>query len=43
MIDGFWDWRLSMNPGSAFGLFGSLSSARVLLSIVGIARGDRMM
>ena len=38
-IDGFWDWRLSMNPGSAFGLFGSLGSnvTRVLLSIVAFA------
>lgn len=36
VIKGFWDWRLSMNPGSAFGLFGSLSVGRVLLSIVGI-------
>jgi signal peptidase II len=39
LIDGFWDWRLSMNPGSAFGLFGSLGSnvTRVLLSVIGIA------
>ncbi|MEO6777140.1 MAG: signal peptidase II [Kofleriaceae bacterium] len=37
VISGFWKWRLSMNPGSAFGLFGSLSVGRVLLSIVGIA------
>ena len=36
VIDGFWDWRLSMNPGSAFGLFSSQAFARVLLSIVGI-------
>src|SRR5215468_9918987 len=21
VVDGFWEWRLSMNPGSAFGLF----------------------
>jgi signal peptidase II len=37
-IDGYWEWRLSMNPGSAFGLFGSLGSSvtRVLLSVVGI-------
>ncbi|MDB4961072.1 MAG: lipoprotein signal peptidase [Myxococcales bacterium] len=35
-IDGFWEWRLSMNPGSAFGLFGGQSFARVMLSIVGI-------
>lgn len=36
VIDGFWDWRLSMNPGSAFGLFSSQGFARVMLSIVGI-------
>ena len=32
----FWSWRLSMNPGSAFGLFGSANGARIFLSIVGI-------
>jgi len=39
VIDGYWDWRLSMNPGSAFGLFTSIgqAGARILLSIVGIA------
>jgi signal peptidase II len=37
VIDGFWDWRLSMNPGSAFGLFAGTSFARVVLSLVGIA------
>ena len=37
VIDGFWEWRLSMNPGSAFGLFSSQTGARVFLSIVGIA------
>src|SRR3569623_2772407 len=36
VIAGFWKWRLSMNPGSAFGLFGCLSVGRVLHSIVGI-------
>jgi signal peptidase II len=36
VIDGFWDWRLSMNPGSAFGLFSSQNGARWFLSIVGI-------
>lgn len=36
VIDGFWEWRLSMNPGSAFGLFGGQSFARVMLSIVGV-------
>jgi signal peptidase II len=37
VIAGFWKWRLSMNPGSAFGLFGSVSVGRILLSIVGVA------
>jgi signal peptidase II len=39
VIDGFWDWRLSMNPGSAFGLFGGLGASftRVFLSLIGIA------
>jgi signal peptidase II len=37
VVDGFWEWRLSMNPGSAFGLFSSQTGARILLSVVGIA------
>jgi signal peptidase II len=37
VIDGFWEWRLSMNPGSAFGLFGSQEHARIFLSVIGIA------
>jgi signal peptidase II len=37
VIEGYWDWRLSMNPGSAFGLFSGQNSARIFLSIVGIA------
>jgi signal peptidase II len=37
VIDGYWDWRLSMNPGSAFGLFSSQTGARIFLSIVGLA------
>src|SRR5262245_59220484 len=39
VIDGLWDWRLSMNPGSAFGLFGSFGASftRWFLSLVGIA------
>jgi signal peptidase II len=39
VIEGFWEWRLSMNPGSAFGLFGSLGASftRVFLSVIGIA------
>lgn len=36
VIDGFWEWRLSFNPGSAFGLFNSQDGARIFLSIVGI-------
>jgi signal peptidase II len=38
-IEGFWEWRLSMNPGSAFGLFGSFGAefTRVFLSLVGVA------
>lgn len=38
VVEGFWEWRLSMNPGSAFGLFGSLGAdvTRILLSLVGI-------
>jgi len=36
VIDGVWEWRLSMNPGSAFGLFSSQEGARIGLSIVGI-------
>jgi signal peptidase II len=36
VIAGYWDWRLSFNPGSAFGLFNSQAGARWFLSIVGI-------
>ena len=36
VIAGFWDWRLSFNPGSAFGLFNSQAGARWFLSIVGV-------
>ena len=36
VVHGFWEWRLSMNPGSAFGLFSSQEGARIGLSIVGI-------
>jgi signal peptidase II len=36
IIANYWDWRLSFNPGSAFGMFHSQSGARVFLSIVGI-------
>ncbi len=37
VIESFWHWRLSMNPGSAFGLFsGQGMAGRVMLSIVGV-------
>ena len=37
VIDSFWHWRLSMNPGSAFGLFSSGGMlSRVVLSLVAI-------
>jgi signal peptidase II len=36
VVGDFWKWRLSMNPGSAFGLFSSQTGARVFLSLVGI-------
>jgi signal peptidase II len=34
VVDGFWEWRLAFNTGSAFSLFGG---ARSFLTIVGIA------
>jgi signal peptidase II len=34
VVDGIWEWRLSFNTGSAFGLFGG---ARVFLTIIAIA------
>jgi signal peptidase II len=37
VVDGYWDWRLSFNPGSAFGLFSSRGGARVFLTVVGFA------
>jgi signal peptidase II len=36
VIPNFWDWRLSHNPGSAFGLFSSTDGARIFLSVIGI-------
>lgn len=37
VIDGFWDWRLSFNKGSAFGLFHGIGGARVFLTLIGVA------
>jgi signal peptidase II len=36
VIENFWAWRLSYNTGSAFGLFHSVSGARVFLTIIGL-------
>jgi len=36
VIQNFFDWRLSYNFGSAFGLFGGLDGARVGLTVVGL-------
>jgi signal peptidase II len=37
VIDGLWDWRLSFNTGSAFGLFHGATGARIFLSVVALA------
>jgi signal peptidase II len=37
LIDGYWDWRLSYNTGSAFGMFAGLANSRLLLSVIGVA------
>jgi len=36
VISNYWDWRLSENPGSAFGMFGQTTGSRIFLSIIGI-------
>lgn len=36
VISDLWDWRLSMNPGAAFGVFSGQAGARVFLSIVAV-------
>jgi signal peptidase II len=43
VVDGIWEWRLSMNPGSAFGLFSSQEFARWMLSLVGIVAVGAMV
>ena len=35
-IENFWDWQLSYNQGSAFGLFHGIGGARIFLTIIGI-------
>ncbi len=36
-IENFWDWQLSFNQGSAFGLFHGIGGARVFLTVIGLA------
>jgi signal peptidase II len=36
VVEHYFDWRMSCNPGSAFGLFSSQDNARIFLSIVGV-------
>lgn len=36
LINGIWEWRLSFNKGSAFGLFHGIGGARVFLTLIGI-------
>ncbi len=36
VVEDYWDWRLSMNHGSAFGLFSSQDGARIFLSVIGV-------
>ena len=36
VIPDLWHWRLSFNPGSAFGLFHSADGARWFLSVIGV-------
>ena len=42
LIDGYWDWRLSFNPGSTFGLFHGRTGARVFLSLIALAATGAM-
>ena len=34
-IPGFWDWQLSMNEGSAFGMFRNIPGSRHFLTVIG--------
>lgn len=34
VVDGFWEWQLSFNPGASFSLFHGRAGARVFLSIM---------
>jgi signal peptidase II len=43
VVEDYWDWRLSMNHGSAFGLFSSQDGARIFLSVIGFLAVIGMM
>jgi signal peptidase II len=36
VIAGYWDWELSYNTGSAFGLFNDTAGARWFLTVIGL-------
>ena len=36
VIEGYWDWELSYNTGSAFGLFNTTAGARGFLTAIGL-------
>jgi signal peptidase II len=36
VVENYFDWRMSCNPGSAFGLFSSQDNARIFLSVIGV-------
>ncbi|MCE9573691.1 MAG: signal peptidase II [Deltaproteobacteria bacterium] len=36
VIDGYWDWELSFNPGASFSSFAGMNGARVLLSVLAL-------
>jgi signal peptidase II len=36
VIENFFDWQLSYNTGSAFGLFRSIGGARIFLTLIGL-------
>lgn len=35
-VGGYWDWRLSFNPGASFNLFDSAAGARIFLTVIGL-------
>jgi signal peptidase II len=37
VVQNYWDWRLSYNTGSAFGMFAGQNGSRIFLSVIGVA------